>query len=111
MARAQRLPRLGAHPLYHLLTGIAGIRPAADGFTAAEIAPQFGPLACIKATMPTPKGPISLDLSREGDAVSGSATIPNSLPSTFVWRGHSLKLKHGANRIDLAPRLKRFRRE
>ena len=26
----------GSHPLYHLLTGVAGIRPVADGFSAAR---------------------------------------------------------------------------
>ena len=100
----------GTHPLYHLATGIAGIRPVANGFAAAEIAPQFGPLTRIKASMPTPKGSISVELTRDGEAVTGIVTVPAGLPATFVWRGRNLKLKVGANRIDLAPLLKRLGR-
>ena len=89
----------GAHPLYHLQTGVAGIRPVADGFSAVEIAPQFGPLARIKATMPTPKGPISLDLARADTAVSGRIDVPPGLPAHFLWRGRRIALRAGENPV------------
>lgn len=91
----------GAHPLYHLATGIAGIRPVANGFAAAEIAPQFGPLTRIQASMPTPKGSISVELTREGAAVEGVCDIPPDLPATFVWRGLRIPLHAGRNALSL----------
>ena len=71
----------------------------ADGFSAVEIAPQFGPLARIKATMPTPKGPISLDLAHAGTAVSGRIDVPPGLPAHFLWRGRRIALRAGENPV------------
>ena len=87
----------GAHPLYHFQTGITGIRPVANGFASVEIAPQFGPLKRIKASMPTPKGILSVDLRRDDDAVSGTITVPAGLPATFVWRKSRFPLHSGVN--------------
>jgi hypothetical protein len=89
----------GAHPLYHFQTGIAGIRPVCNGFTAAEIAPQFGPLTRIKASMLTPKGLIAIDLHRDGDSLSGTIAIPPNLPATFIWRGNRIPLRAGNNNL------------
>ena len=30
----------GSHPIYHLLTGVAGIKPASNGFASVRIVPQ-----------------------------------------------------------------------
>ena len=89
----------GSHPIYHLLTGVAGIKPAANGFTAVRIAPQPGGLKWLKATMPTPKGDIVLDLRFKDNAVSGTVTLPDALPGTFVWQGSGHPLHSGANTI------------
>ena len=90
----------GSHPIYHLLTGVAGIKPAADGFAAVRIAPQPGGLTWLKATFPSPKGTIALDLRFEDGRVLGTATLPDGLPGTFVWKGAERPLRAGANPID-----------
>ncbi len=87
----------GAHPLYHLITGVAGIMPAAEGFTKVRIAPQPGSLSFIRATMPSPKGNISVDLSFKGGAVSGTINLPQGLSGTFVWDGVETTLVEGEN--------------
>ena len=87
----------GAHPLYHLQTGIAGIRPAANGFAAVEIAPQFGDLKFITAAMPTPKGMLAVDLRRTDDRVTGTVSLPSGLPAEFVWKGNRRSLRAGVN--------------
>ena len=87
----------GAHPLYHLLTGVAGIRPVADGFSEVEVAPQFGGLKFIKASLPTPKGMLSVDLRRTDDRVTGTVTVPSDLPTDFVWKGSRQALRTGVN--------------
>ncbi len=91
----------GAHPLYHLLTGVAGIRPVADGFAAAEIAPQFGSLTHIAATMPTPRGLISIDLERDGESISGLIDMPDGLPAHFLWHSRIIPLRAGENQVHL----------
>ena len=89
----------GSHPIYHLLTGVAGIRPAAEGFKAVRIAPQPGGLKWFKATMPTPKGPVALDLRFDGGQAVGEVVLPSGLPGTFVWKGAERLLHAGSNRI------------
>ncbi len=90
----------GSHPIYHLLTGVAGITPAADGFAAVRVAPQPAGLKWIKAAMPTPRGMVSIDLRFEGGKASGTVVIPEGLPATFAWKGAEHPLKPGANDID-----------
>ena len=89
----------GSHPIYHLLTGVAGIMPAADGFAAVRVAPQPAGLKWIKAAMPTPRGMVSLDLRFDGGKASGTVAIPEGLPATFAWKGAERPLKPGVNRI------------
>jgi hypothetical protein len=50
----------GAHPLYHFLASILGIRPASPGFRSAVIAPCLGPLAWASGEMPHPAGTITV---------------------------------------------------
>ena len=89
----------GSHPIYHLLTGVAGIKHASNVFASVRIAPQPGGLKRISARMPTPKGMVSVELRFEGDAPCGMVTLPDGLPGTFVWKGVSRSLHAGENTI------------
>lgn len=89
----------GAHPLYHLQTGVAGIRPDADGFARVRVAPQPGPLKFVRATMPSPKGDISVDLKFVDGAAVGTVTLPEGLGGDFVWKGACTPIRAGANAI------------
>lgn len=89
----------GAHPLYHLQTGVAGIRPASDGFATVCVAPQPAGLKFIRAKSPTPKGPVAVDLQFAGDRVTGCVTLPPAMTGSFVWRGMTQPLQAGANDI------------
>jgi len=89
----------GAHPLYHLQTGVAGIRPAADGFAKVLVAPQPGGLRFVKASMPTPKGAVSVDLHFDRERVSGTVTLPPGLPGGFRWKGVEKPLAEGVNEL------------
>ena len=78
-----------AHPLYWMATGLAGIRPAADGFAEVEIAPAPGPLRHVEAALPHPKGRISVDLRFDGaGGVTGEVESP--VAGRFVWRGRTV---------------------
>ena len=87
----------GAHPLYHLQTGIAGVRPAAIGYEKVLVAPQPGGLRFVKATCPTPKGPVVVDLRFDGPKPSGTVTLPAGLTGDFEWQGVRTALKEGVN--------------
>lgn len=89
----------GAHPLYHLQTGVAGIRPIADGFSKVLVEPQPGPLKSVKASMPTPRGDVSVDLHFESGRVGGTVTLPPGLPGVFRWNGSEKMLKAGRNEL------------
>ena len=87
----------GAHPLYHLQTGIAGIRPAKTGYAAVTVAPQPGPLKFVKAVSPTPKGLVYLDLRFDDGKAFGTVVLPPGLSGEFVWNGERTPLRPGMN--------------
>ena len=93
----------GAHPLWHLHTGVAGVRSAAPWYGKVLVAPQPGHLRFIRSSTPTPKGTVRLDLKFGEGAASGTVTLPPGLSGEFVWRGVRAPLAPGENAIS-APR-------
>ena len=89
----------GAHPVYHFLATIAGIRPAGFGFASAEIRPQLGTLTHIEGSLPHTSGMITFDLHNKSGKLSGHITLPESLPAVLHANGTSRKLKAGKNVI------------
>jgi len=89
----------GAHPLYHLVTGVAGVKPAADGYGRVLVAPQPGALKCVKAAAPTPKGIVCVDFVFSGTNVTGSVVLPPGLAGDFEWQGVRRPLKPGMNEL------------
>ena len=89
----------GSHPIYHLLTGVAGLRPAADGFASVTIAPCPGGCKWIRAGLPTPKGLVSVDLRFDDGGVRGTVTVPEGMPAVFRWNGVDRPLASGTQGI------------
>ncbi len=88
----------GAHPLWFLRTGIAGIRSAAPFFEKVCVAPQPGGLKSVKASYPHPSGKmIEVDLTFDGGKARGKVTTPVS--GEFVFGGATIPLKPGVNEI------------
>lgn len=75
----------GAHPRYHAVAGLLGIRPAAFGFRKVRIAPQLGPLTCARGRVPHPRGEIVADLKREDNRIAGTIELPPGVEGEFVW--------------------------
>ena len=88
-----------AHPIYDLLTLVAGIEPGSPGFASVRIAPHLGDLPGLKASYPHPQGMIQVDYRRNGDSLDATITLPGSLAGTFAYAGKSWPLKAGANTI------------
>ena len=88
----------GAHPLWFLRTGVAGIRSDAPFFARVKVAPQPGPLKSFKASYPHPSGKmIEAELKFDGGRAAGVVTTP--VAGTFVYGGETVELKPGRNEI------------
>ncbi len=88
-----------AHPIYGMLTLVAGIEPASPGFATVRIAPHLGPLDHLTATFPHPLGEIKVEYHREGPGLTATITCPGTLAGTFVFNGKTQPLKPGINEI------------
>ena len=89
----------GSHPLWHLHTGVAGVRSDAPFYGRVLVEPQPGSLRAFRSATPTPRGDILLDLAFNGDGVSGAVTLPPGLSGAFLWRGRETPLSPGMNEI------------
>ena len=89
----------GSHPLYHLHTGVLGVKSSAPFFAQVRIAPQPADLRWIKAKTPHPQGLIETDLTFAADVVSGTVTLPGDLTGTFEWKGKTTTLRPGLNSL------------
>jgi hypothetical protein len=88
-----------SHPIYDLLTLVAGIEPASPGFATVRIAPHLGPLPALTATYPHPLGEIKVDYRRQGNGLDATVTLPGNLTGSFLLNGKSWPLKSGVNHI------------
>lgn len=88
-----------SHPIYDLLTLVAGIEPASPGFATVRIAPHMGALPSLTATYPHPEGTISVKYASEGKGLNATITLPGKLSGSFVFNGKEWPLKPGLNTI------------
>jgi hypothetical protein len=88
-----------AHPIYDLLTLVAGIEPASPGFATVRIAPHLGALPSLTASYPHPEGAIKVEYRRQGADLDATVTLPGTLGGSFVFNGKSWPLKPGMNQI------------
>jgi hypothetical protein len=61
-------------PTRDLVQRVLGIAPAEPGFAVASIAPELGYLKWARGSVPTPAGPISVDV--RGDAITVESPVP-----------------------------------
>ena len=90
-----------AHPIYDLLTLVAGIAPAVPGFASVRITPHLGSLTSLTASFPHPKGIIQVTYERRGKAFDATITLPAGLSGTLELDGTTRQLKPGVNHIHL----------
>ncbi len=88
-----------AHPIYDLLTLVAGIEPSAPGFASVRIAPHLGNLPSLTATFPHPQGMIEVEYERHGPALTATVTLPGQLAGSFVYNGKVMPLRPGVNHL------------
>lgn len=88
-----------AHPIYDLLTLVAGIQPATPGFKTVRIAPHLGSLHSLTATYPHPNGMIKVEYHRKGKTLDAVVTLPAKLKGIFVFEKKTWLLNPGVNHI------------
>lgn len=91
----------GAHPLYHLVANVAGIRPASPGFRSVLIAPQPGLLKKIEASCPHPQGAITVRYRLSQSRFTAELELPPGLSGEFVLGHHRVKVKSGRQTLRL----------
>lgn len=88
-----------ASPNYDFLATICGVEPDSPGFKTVKISPNLGSLKFIEAEIPHPSGIIKLYLKKEIDKLTGEITLPNGVSGTYGYKGKSMKLTAGTNKI------------
>ncbi|MGJ1410536.1 hypothetical protein ACR78Z_12750 [Sphingobacterium thalpophilum] len=89
-------------PNYDFLATICGIMPSTSGFSTVDISPAFGHLTEIHGMMPHPLGTIKVNLTRQNNGkVLGEVELPDGLTGKFYWKGKSLQLNSGVQKISL----------
>ena len=87
----------GAHPLYHIHAGIAGIRPSSPGFQTVSVRPMLGTLAFLEGCVPHPQGEIRYCFRVEGRRLGGSIVLPAGITGTLETSGGPQPLAGGEN--------------
>ena len=90
-----------SHPIYDLLTLVAGIEPASPGFATVRIAPHLGKLPSLSAAFPHPEGMIEVQYQVRGSGIDANITLPGKLSGEFVFHGKRQSLKPGVNHITM----------
>ena len=91
-----------AHPNYHLLATVLGVRPAEPGFRSVRIEPALGELRRAEGRIPHPDGEIRVRLQRAGPrGVRGEVSLPPGLSGVLVWEGREVPLREGNQPIRL----------
>jgi len=90
-----------ASPNYDLLTVVAGIRPAARGFSSVRSAPHLESLHQLDASMPLAGGEIRINYRFDGNRWTAVLMLPDGLNGEFVWKNKVLPLHPGKQTITL----------
>ena len=69
----------GAHPLYHLVAGVAGLRPVEPGGLVFEVTPRMGDLESLSVTLPHPLGIIQVTLRNKNGEVLADIDAPDGV--------------------------------
>jgi hypothetical protein len=88
-----------SHPIYDLLTLVAGIEPASPGFATVRIEPHLGDMPSLTASYPHPEGTIKVEYRRRGAGLDATITLPGKLTGSFVLNGRTWPLNPGVNNV------------
>ena len=88
-----------AHPIYDLLTLVAGIKPGSEGFGSVVLAPHLASLEHIDAHLPTFAGRYPAEYTPYASGLDATISLPGILTGRFLYAGKEWELKPGINHI------------
>jgi hypothetical protein len=88
-----------SHPIYDMLTLVAGIEPESPGFSAVRVAPHLGFLPSLTASYPHPQGTIQVSYRHNSGGLDATVRLPGNLEGHFIYHGKTWPLKPGENHI------------
>ena len=92
-----------AHPLFHMLTGILGVRPGGLGFDSVVIEPHMGDLRQADGVVPHRLGDICVNFRAADGALHATIELPGGLSGQLRWPGQIIPLHEGAQQLTLDP--------
>jgi alpha-L-rhamnosidase len=90
-----------AHPTADLLGIVAGIQPAAPGYSKVRISPHLSGLTSLDASAQTPHGEVLVSYRVRGGKLTAKVRRPAALPGVFVWNGREYPLVRTVTRLSL----------
>ena len=90
-----------AHPTADLLRIVAGVEPAVPGFSEVRIRPHLGTLTTVAATVPTPRGDVSVTYTRASDGLNAEIVLPRGMKGTIALSGEPTALHEGQKTVKL----------
>ncbi|MBC2600803.1 alpha-L-rhamnosidase-related protein [Puniceicoccus vermicola] len=83
-----------AHPLFHFMQILGGIRQTAPGWKEISFEPTIqGDSA--QTTIPTPRGKIHSEWHRKGDTIQGSLELPKGMQAQIILPGSPAEMVSG----------------
>lgn len=92
----------GSHPLFHIHSSIAGIRPADFGFRRVRVLPQLGDMEHLAGSFPHPDGMIRYDYRRGTSGLSVEIELPEGVAGVFELGSFTGELAPGKNAFVIA---------
>jgi hypothetical protein len=89
----------GSHPLYHLLSNIAGIKPAELGFKKVVISPSPGHLSRLSVKCVSPRGIISMQYEKNSGSFRADIDLPEGLSGVFCHGNQERPLLPGGQSV------------
>lgn len=89
-----------AHPSYHLVDILAGVRQTGPGWSAVRLEPTFvEDIAHVNCLIPSPKGAISVQWRRSGEHVAGRVSVPKEVRVELHLPGQPMRKQLGGEML------------
>ncbi|MEI6603014.1 MAG: alpha-L-rhamnosidase C-terminal domain-containing protein [Clostridia bacterium] len=92
----------GAHPAYHFLATVLGIRPDGFGFQKVQIEPLLGDLDFVEGVMVHPLGQIAVSMQRIAGGYDVKIDLPQGMTGTFRVGNLESALVPGFQRLSVS---------
>jgi alpha-L-rhamnosidase len=91
----------GSSPNIEFFRTVLGIDSDGLGFSKVKIEPHLGQITKIGGQIPHPQGVVSVQYQLERNKWHIEIELPKTVTGTLVWKGKSIDLKEGLNRIHI----------